>query len=127
MLPCPSPDRQTFLLLFDVRLIPDPKSVFPKIPGTDPQVSDFVLTSTEALQLLPGYWSAITGCLSLLEKSERYTALHINVMCGGGFQRSVAVVEHFAGKLRELGHQVTVEHLRLAEEIAAGRLPQPPA
>ena len=98
MSPCPIPDRQTLHLQLDVRLIPDPKPVFPRVPGTDPRVSSFVLTSAEALELLPGYWAAITGCLPLLGKSERYTALHVHVMCGGGFQRSVAVAEHFAAK-----------------------------
>ncbi len=114
--PCGLPDEHTLQMVFDVRLLPDPKDVFPGADGRNPQVQQYVLESEAGKELIPRMFTLIQRMLWTMEKQTRYTSLRIGIMCGGGIQRSPAVAEYVSARLDEKGYPVTIEHLRLIED-----------
>lgn len=113
----PVPDSTTLQHQFDVRVIADPVEYY-GTPGTDPVVQKFVMDQAVTTVLLSQFKLLIRLYLDLLKQSEEFSVLRICFICGGGFQRSVAVTEAVAEwlKTQPYGFPVTIRHLRLEED-----------
>jgi len=99
--------------------IPDPKDIFPDVPGTDQRVRSFVETQSETRQLLTGYQGSITTDLILWKGNSSSTTLRICFVCSDGLQRSVAVAEIIANWLGIGGvclFPIKIRHPQLGEE-----------
>lgn len=97
-------------LVFDLRYLPNPHFV-PELkpkPGTDTEVSGFVLGAAETSELLE---DLVPMLLRLLPRYEREgkAYLTIAVGCTGGRHRSVALAEEIGWRLR-VGREVRVVH-----------------
>lgn len=97
-------------LVFDLRFLPNPHFVpalKPK-PGTDPEVSSFVLEAAETGELLE---DLVPMLLKLLPRYEREGKAYLTVAvgCTGGRHRSVALAEEIGWRLR-VGREVIVVH-----------------
>lgn len=117
-LPCLLPDANTLQIMLDVRFIPDPKTKFPGIPGTDPKVQEFVQDQSDT-KLFLAVLRQLLGFtyLEFFSKDRRFNKLRIYIMCGGGFQRSVAIAEHIAEWITDsTTFPVQIRHLRLEKD-----------
>lgn len=108
--------RYTLFQQFELRVLPDPAKIpeFKSRSGLETDVTEYVLASQEAKVLLPTYWAAIQGLLTLAER-QRFTGARFAFMCGGGFQRSVAVALFVFRKLQEEypEAELSIRHLGL--------------
>ena len=109
-------------LVFDLRFIPNPHFVEALRPktGLDKPVSDYVLQTTEAIELLADLEPLLQHVLPRYEK-EGKAYLTIAIGCTGGRHRSVAMTEELAQRLRPT-HEVHVSHRDVARKTpGAGR------
>ena len=95
----------------DARMIRNPFWVAELRPhtGLEAPVRDYVLEDPAAQELIDRVQALVVW------SSQRYaergrTALNVAVGCTGGRHRSVALVEALAARLREVGHEVSVQH-----------------
>jgi UPF0042 nucleotide-binding protein len=97
-------------LVFDLRYLPNPHFVpeLRVLPGTDPEVSRYVLASPETEDLLAQLVPLLTRTLPKYER-EGKAYLTIALGCTGGRHRSVALAEELARRLGGV-HRVVVAH-----------------
>jgi UPF0042 nucleotide-binding protein len=104
-------------LVFDLRYLPNPHFV-PELrphPGTDPDVSAYVLSSAEAKDLLAQLVPLLARMLPGYER-EGKAYLTIALGCTGGRHRSVALAEEIGRALGD-GRTVVVSHRDLARAV----------
>ncbi len=104
-------------LVLDVRFLPNPYFV-PELryrPGTDPQVSEFVLSHGDARTFID---RAVELCAFLLPRyrAEGKSYLTLAVGCTGGRHRSVAVASALARRLEQAGAAVRLWHRDVEKE-----------
>lgn len=108
--------RFTLYQQFELRVLPDPNQQpeYHGKSGLEEDVYHYVLRTPAALKLLPKYWDVVQTLVAFAA-TQRFTGFRLAFMCGGGFQRSVAVAEYFAAKIREVypAFDLTVRHLGL--------------
>ncbi len=97
-------------LVFDLRFLPNPHFVPELRPktGLDPEVSNYVLETEDAKELLAEVKSLLDNTLPKYER-EGKSYLTIAIGCTGGRHRSVAVTEALATHLRA-SREVVVAH-----------------
>ncbi len=98
-------------LLLDLRFLPNPyfEEELRALSGADPAVAEYVLKSSRGEGLFERLRDLLAFLLPLYDQ-EGKAYLTIALGCTGGRHRSVAVVEALAGRLREQGREVNVEH-----------------
>lgn len=99
-------------LLVDVRFLPNPywQDDLRAKSGLQPEVSDYVVDSSEGKQFLQAL-IPLLGCIMEQSAASGKGAIRIGVGCTGGRHRSVAVVEYLARNLeRNSGWQLQVQH-----------------
>jgi UPF0042 nucleotide-binding protein len=98
-------------LVFDLRFLPNPYFVdgLKPLPGTDPRVSQWVLSRPEAQEFLDRLHSLIAYLLPRY-RAEGKSYLTIALGCTGGRHRSVALAEELAARLRHTEARVQVVH-----------------
>ncbi len=104
-------------LVLDVRFLPNPYFI-PELryrPGTDPQVSEFVLSHDDARTFID---RAVELCTFLLPRyrAEGKSYLTLAVGCTGGKHRSVAVASALARRLEQAGAAVRLWHRDVEKE-----------
>ncbi len=89
-------------LVFDVRFLDNPHFVptLRHLPGTTPEVQEFVFRSGDAAELVEKYVQLLRFSLPRYER-EGKSYLTIGIGCTGGRHRSVAIVEVLADNLRK--------------------------
>ncbi|MEM9071283.1 MAG: RNase adapter RapZ [Myxococcota bacterium] len=97
-------------LVFDLRYLPNPHFVPELRPqtGLDKDVSEYVLATEEAVELMADVEQLLRHTLPRYER-EGKAYLTIGIGCTGGRHRSVAVAEALGERLREL-RDVHVSH-----------------
>ncbi len=104
-------------IVLDVRFIENPYFVpnLKNLPGTDVDVSTFVLERDETKQFLDRAEALLAFTLPRYEK-EGKSYLTIGIGCTGGRHRSVAISEELGKRLGTLG-PVTVAHRDLTNDV----------
>lgn len=98
-------------LLFDVRFLPNPHWVedLRPLPGTSPEVRDYVLGRPETAEFL-GHLFALVEFLLPHYVAEGKSYLSVAIGCTGGRHRSVVLADELAGHVDKLGYMVNVTH-----------------
>jgi UPF0042 nucleotide-binding protein len=99
-------------MVLDVRFLDNPYFVpeLSKLPGTNPQVRDFVLASAGSSEFYELSAKLLEFCLPRFER-EGKSYLTVAVGCTGGRHRSVVMAERLAERLREkTGLRIEVVH-----------------
>ncbi|WP_449236462.1 RNase adapter RapZ [Bifidobacterium angulatum] len=93
----------------DVRFLPNPYWVpsLRELNGQDRAVSDYVLSSSGAMEFLDAYEKALMIAIDGYAKEDKHFVT-IAVGCTGGQHRSVAMSEALAKRLRAQGLEVSV-------------------
>jgi len=108
-------------LVFDVRFLPNPYYIPELKPfsGLEKPVRDYVLTKTETKEFLD---KLIDMLLFLIPnyKNEGKRQLIISIGCTGGRHRSVAIANKVYEMLCHNGHNVTVDHRDISEDVNRG-------
>ena len=93
----------------DVRFLPNPYWVpsLRELNGQDKAVSDYVLSSSGAMEFLDAYEKALMIAIDGYAKEDKHFVT-IAVGCTGGQHRSVAMSEALAKRLRSHGLEVSV-------------------
>lgn len=93
----------------DVRFLPNPYWVpsLRELNGQDRAVSDYVLSSSGAMEFLDAYEKALMIAIDGYAKEDKHFVT-IAVGCTGGQHRSVAMSEALAKRLRARGLEVSV-------------------
>lgn len=93
----------------DVRFLPNPYWVpsLRELNGQDRAVSDYVLSSSGAMEFLDSYEKALMIAIDGYAKEDKHFVT-IAVGCTGGQHRSVAMSEALAKRLRAQGLEVSV-------------------
>ena len=93
----------------DVRFLPNPYWVpsLRELNGQDKAVSDYVLSSSGAMEFLDAYEKALMIAIDGYAKEDKHFVT-IAVGCTGGQHRSVAMSEALAKRLRAHGLEVSV-------------------
>lgn len=93
----------------DVRFLPNPYWVpsLRELNGQDRTVSDYVLSSSGAMEFLDAYEKALMIAIDGYAKEDKHFVT-IAVGCTGGQHRSVAMSEALAKRLRAQGLEVSV-------------------
>lgn len=93
----------------DVRFLPNPYWVpsLRELNGQDKAVSDYVLSSSGAMEFLDAYEKALMIAIDGYAKEDKHFVT-IAVGCTGGQHRSVAMSEALAKRLRAQGLEVSV-------------------
>ncbi|WP_418399678.1 RNase adapter RapZ [Bifidobacterium angulatum] len=93
----------------DVRFLPNPYWVpsLRELNGQDKAVSDYVLSSSGAMEFLDAYEKALMIAIDGYAKEDKHFVT-IAVGCTGGQHRSVAMSEALAKRLRARGLEVSV-------------------
>jgi RNase adapter protein RapZ len=104
-------------LVLDVRFLPNPFFIpeLKPFPGTDPRVSEFVLSQPDARAFL----DRITDLLGFLlprYRTEGKSYLTIAIGCTGGKHRSVALATALAERLSSGGQPVRLWHRDVEKE-----------
>lgn len=106
--------------VYDVRkLTDDPVDKYPNRPGTDPEVSQYILTQPGVYDWLKLQEAEVLGLIQELVQAETKSILHISFRCKGGFGRSVALIEELKKRLTlvltAIGHDhiIFVKHLTM--------------
>ncbi len=115
-------------VVLDVRFLPNPYFVphLRDLPGTNPEVAEYVLSRPETLELVEHARRLLAFSLPRYEH-EGKAYLTVAVGCTGGRHRSVAVAERLGAELRPLtGLPIAVVHrdvgrVRPAPDSADGR------
>ncbi len=104
-------------LVLDVRFLPNPYFVaeLKSFPGTDPRVSEFVLSQPDAKAFLERL-SELLGFLLPRYRAEGKSYLTIAIGCTGGKHRSVALADALAAKLSAGGQPVRLWHRDVDKE-----------
>jgi UPF0042 nucleotide-binding protein len=101
----------------DVRFLANPYWIteLRHLTGRDAPVRDYVLERPGAMEFIERYVAALEPVLAgYLNEEKRYATIAVG--CTGGKHRSVAIAEEVAGRLRGLGHRVTVTARDLGKE-----------
>ncbi|MGQ0625748.1 MAG: RNase adapter RapZ [Sporichthyaceae bacterium] len=104
-------------LVVDCRFLPNPHWVPELRPrtGTDPEVSEYVLTRPGAAQFLDTYVRLLDLVLAgYKQENKRYATLAVG--CTGGKHRSVAMTEELVARLRAAGVTTRVVHRDMGKE-----------
>jgi UPF0042 nucleotide-binding protein len=104
-------------IVFDMRFLPNPHWV-PELrafPGTDPEVSKYVLSSDGAGEFLDAAVALLRIAVPGLER-EGKKYLTVAIGCTGGKHRSVATSEELARRLAADGIAIRVVHRDLGRE-----------
>ncbi|MEG1365594.1 MAG: RNase adapter RapZ [Oscillospiraceae bacterium] len=98
-------------MLLDVRCMPNPFYIenLKHLTGLDKQVSDYVFSNDEAIELLKHIEGLLQFSLPLYIK-EGKSQFTIAIGCTGGKHRSIAYVEKLAAFCKTLGYEPLVEH-----------------
>lgn len=108
-------------LVFDVRFLPNPFYIPELKPfsGLDKPVRDYVLTKNETKEFVD---KLIDMLLFLIPnyKNEGKRQLIISIGCTGGRHRSVAIANKIYELLCHNGHNVTVDHRDINEDVNRG-------
>lgn len=104
-------------LVFDLRFLPNPyyDAEFRHIPGTEPEVREYVLNNEAARAFL----EHVKGLLKFLipqYRAEPKSYLTIAVGCTGGRHRSVAVAPEIVRLLRDLKYDARLRHRDIDRE-----------
>ena len=104
-------------LVFDMRFLPNPYFIpeLKPFPGTDPRVSEFVLSQPDARAFLDRIVDLL-GFLLPRYRSEGKSYLTIAIGCTGGKHRSVAVSAALAQRLEAGGQPVRLWHRDVEKE-----------
>jgi UPF0042 nucleotide-binding protein len=104
-------------LVFDCRFLPNPHWVdeLRPLPGTDPRVRDYVMTTPEAGEFLAELERLMRLLLPAYQR-EGKAYLSIGIGCTGGRHRSVVIASELAARLRALGVSPGVHHRDLDRE-----------
>lgn len=96
-------------LVADVRMLPNPYYVssLREKNGLEKDVYDYVITSRQAKDLLPGFVSLAETMINLAKTSDM-TKIVIAVGCTGGHHRSVAAARYLGSYIEEKCDGVTV-------------------
>jgi len=98
----------------DVRgMMDDPAEKFPKTPGTNPEVQEYVLSQPGVNEWIELELRVIRQWIVELASSQ-FEKLRIYFMCRGGYQRSVTLATAITNRLREefgSQHTINLEHL----------------
>jgi UPF0042 nucleotide-binding protein len=104
-------------LVIDMRFLPNPFWIpeLRELDGTDPRVSDYVLSQQGAADFLDRYLAFldVVGA-GYQREGKRYLTLAVG--CTGGKHRSVAVAEELGRRLAGRGLTVRVVHRDLGRE-----------
>ncbi|RLB53658.1 MAG: RNase adapter RapZ [Deltaproteobacteria bacterium] len=105
-------------LVFDLRFLPNPHFVEELRPktGLDAAVSEYVLQTEDAQELLDEIMSLLENTLPKYER-EGKSYLTIGIGCTGGRHRSVAISEELAKRLRT-SREVVVAHRDAGRKLA---------
>ncbi|MDD6284496.1 MAG: RNase adapter RapZ [Firmicutes bacterium] len=98
-------------LLFDVRCLPNPYYI-PELKqhtGLESCVSDYVMSSPEAVKLRDKLFDLIDMLLPLYQR-EGKTQIVIGFACTGGQHRSVTFAEAMGKHVADLGYPVVINH-----------------
>lgn len=101
----------------DMRFLPNPywEPDLRAMNGTDPDVSDYVITRPDAQQFIDQFVPVIaTAAAGYLREGKRF--LTVAIGCTGGKHRSVAMSEAVAARLREQGYDARAQHRDLGNE-----------
>ena len=103
-------------LVFDTRFLPNPfyEERLRDRPGTDREVRDFVLRSTETKAFLAETTRFIRFCLPRFE-AEGKSQLVIAIGCTGGHHRSVVIAESLGSTLGRGKYDINVFHRDVAK------------
>ena len=103
-------------LVFDTRFLPNPfyEERLRDRPGTDREVRDFVLRSTETKAFLAEATRFIRFCLPRFE-AEGKSQLVIAIGCTGGHHRSVVIAESLGSTLGRGKYDINVFHRDVAK------------
>ncbi len=104
-------------LVLDVRFLPNPYFI-PELkphPGTDPRVSEFVLSQPDARAFLDRMVELL-GFLLPRYRNEGKSYLTIAIGCTGGKHRSVALASALAERLSSGGQPVRLWHRDMEKE-----------
>lgn len=98
-------------LVFDVRFLPNPHWVpeLKPLRGTDPEVSDYVLSNPDAAEFVDRVEDLIAFLLPRFE-AEGKSYVSIAIGCTGGHHRSVAIAEEIGRRLEKRGVRAAVRH-----------------
>lgn len=98
-------------LVFDCRFLPNPHWVdaLRPLPGTDPQVREYVLGAADTAPFLDEL-ERLMGLLLPAYAREGRAYLSIGLGCTGGRHRSVVLAEMLADRLRVMGYQPSLHH-----------------
>jgi RNase adapter protein RapZ len=98
-------------LMFDVRFLPNPHWVEELRPkrGTDPEVSDYVFSETDAVDFVDQVEEMLLFLIPRFE-SEGKSYLSVGIGCTGGHHRSVAIAEEVGKRLDAAGFRAAVRH-----------------
>ncbi|GAB3796780.1 RNase adapter RapZ [Humibacter antri] len=105
-------------LVADARFLPNPfwQPELRALTGLDPDVREFVLEQTGALEFVDDYSKALRPVLEGYRRENKRHAT-IAVGCTGGKHRSVAIAEALAARLRDApGVAVAIKHRDLGRE-----------
>jgi UPF0042 nucleotide-binding protein len=104
-------------MVLDVRFLPNPYWVdeLRAIPGTDPEVREWVLDKEQTVDFLKRIENLMDGLIpGFLAEGKRY--LTIAIGCTGGRHRSVVCAEEMAQSMRNRGLPVVVRHRDVERE-----------
>ncbi|MGQ0631441.1 MAG: RNase adapter RapZ [Sporichthyaceae bacterium] len=104
-------------LVVDCRFLPNPHWVPELRPrtGTDPEVSEYVLSRPGATEFLDTYLHLLDLVLAgYRTENKRYATLAVG--CTGGKHRSVAITEAIVARLRATGITTRVVHRDMGKE-----------
>lgn len=112
-------------LVFDVRFLQNPYFVphLKSLPGTTPEVRDFVLAQPESHELLSKTLELLRYVIPKYER-EGKSYLTVGVGCTGGRHRSVVLAEELA---RALGEGVRVMHRDVLRGLGSAQASAAPA
>jgi UPF0042 nucleotide-binding protein len=112
-------------VVLDVRFLDNPYFVaeLRDLPGTDPRVRDYVLSSAETTELLARLEALLAFAMPRYER-EGKSYLTVAIGCTGGRHRSVTVASALADRLRhDGGPAIVVFHRDLARADILGSHP----
>lgn len=98
-------------LLFDVRFLPNPHWVesLRDQRGTDPEVSDYVLSDQNAKEFVDRIEDLLAFLVPRFE-AEGKSYLAVGIGCTGGHHRSVAIAEELGRRLEQRSIKAVVRH-----------------
>ncbi|WP_035292324.1 RNase adapter RapZ [Clostridium sp. KNHs214] len=108
-------------LVFDVRFLPNPYYIpeLKQYSGNDSSVRDYVMDFKETTDFVKKLEDMLNFLIpNYIKEGKRQ--LIISIGCTGGRHRSVTIANAMYQKLRDKGHNVTIDHRDINEDVSKG-------